>query len=236
MAQLSYLANQLLASLGADKITALLPHIKAVELPQETVLFETGDTIKTVYFPLSGLVSIVVDLASGEMIETAMIGNDGSVGSAVLNNPISLNRAVVQVAGVAAALPLEQFRKLVEESATFRAGVARHEQFVLAQAQQAAACNATHSVEQRLSRWLLRCHDLVGSEIPLTQEFLAEMLGVRRTSVTIVAMFLQRAGLIAYRRGHVRLLDLDGLQASTCECYAAIRAHGKALLITTKSA
>jgi CRP-like cAMP-binding protein len=86
VAQLSYLANQLLASLGADKITALRPRIKAVELPQETVLFETGDTIKTVYFPLSGLVSIVVDLASGEMIETAMIGNDGSVGSAALNN------------------------------------------------------------------------------------------------------------------------------------------------------
>jgi CRP-like cAMP-binding protein len=234
MPHISYLANQLLASLGADKITALLPRIKAVELPQETVLFETGDTIKTVYFPLSGLVSIVVDLASGEMIETAMIGNDGSVGSAALNNPISLNRAVVQVAGAAGALSVNQFRELVQESATFRADVARHEQFLLAQAQQAAACNAAHNIEQRLSRWLLRCHDLVGSEISLTQEFLAEMLGVRRTSVTLVAMSLQRAGLIEYSRGHVRLLDLDGLRESTCECYATIKAHGSGLLTVAK--
>jgi CRP-like cAMP-binding protein len=92
-----------------------------------------------------------------------------------------------------------------------------------------------HSIDQRLSRWLLRCHDLVGTEISLTQEFRAEMLGVRRTSVTIVAMFLQRAVLIEYRRGHVRLLDLDGLRDSTCECYAAIKAHGSALLTATKA-
>jgi CRP-like cAMP-binding protein len=231
MAQLSHTANQLLASLGADKMAALLPHMNVLELPQETVLFETGDTIKTVYFPLSGLVSIVVDLATGEMIETAMIGPDGLVGgSAALDNPISLNRAIVQIAGAAATLPLNHFRELVQESASFRAKLARHEQFLLAQAQQAAACNATHGLEARLSRWLLRCHDLVGSDISLTQEFLAEMLGVRRTSVTLAAQALQRAGLIDYSRGHVQLLNLDGLRESTCECYAAIKAHGSTLL------
>jgi CRP-like cAMP-binding protein len=189
MAQLSHTSNQFLASLGADKLAALLPYMKIIELPQETVLFETGDTISTVYFPLSGLVSIVVDLASGEMIETAMIGKDGLVGgSAAFDDPIFLNRAVVQVAGTAATLSINHFRELVQESASFRAKLARHEQFILAQAQQSAACNATHSLEARLSRWLLRCYDLVGSnDIPLIQEFLAETLGVRRTSVTIVA-------------------------------------------------
>jgi CRP-like cAMP-binding protein len=101
---------------------------------------------------------------------------------------------------------------------------------MLAQAQQAAACNATHSLEARLARWLLRCHDLVGSDILLTQEFLSEMLGVRRTSVTLVAQVLQQAGLIEYRRGHVKLLNLDGLRESTCECYATIKAHGSGLL------
>ena len=168
MAQLS--ANELLASLGADKVAALLPYMKVLELPQETVLFETGDTVKAVYFPLSGIISIVVDLASGEMIEAAMIGKDGLVGgSAALDHPISLNRAVVQVAGAAATMPVDQFRELVQDSASFRAKLARHDQFLLAQAQQAAACNATHRLEARLSRWLLRCHDLLGSDdIPLT--------------------------------------------------------------------
>jgi CRP-like cAMP-binding protein len=237
MAQISHTANQLLASLGADKIAGLLPRIKVLELPQETVLFETGDTIKTVYFPVGGLVSIVVDLATGETIETAMIGKDGLVGgSAALDNPISLNRAVVQVAGAAATLPLNHFRELVQESPSFRAKLARHEQFLLAQAQQAAACNATHSLEERLSRWLLRCHDLVGGDLPLTQEFLAEMLGVRRTSVTLAAQALQQAGLIEYRSGHVQLLNLDGLQESTCECYATIKAHGTTLLAPSQPA
>jgi CRP-like cAMP-binding protein len=101
----------------------------------------------------------------------------------------------------------------------------------LAQAQQSAACNATHTLEERLSRWLLRCRDLLDSdEIPLTQEFLAEMLGVRRTSVTLVASALQRSGLIQYRRGHIRLLDLEGLRESACECYATIKAHAGRLL------
>src|SRR5438067_2933218 len=118
MAQLS--ANELLASLGADKVAALLPYMKVLELPQETVLFETGDTVKAVYFPLSGIISIVVDLASGEMIEAAMIGKDGLVGgSAALDHPISLNRAVVQVAGAAATMPVDQFVNLCRTARRF---------------------------------------------------------------------------------------------------------------------
>jgi CRP-like cAMP-binding protein len=233
--QSAHSANHLLASLGAENTAALLPHLKVLDLPQETVLFETGDTIETVYFPLSGVVSVVVDLANGEMIEAAMIGRDSLLGgSAAFDNQISLNRVVVQVAGTAAALNVNRIRELAQQSELFRAKLARHEQFLLAQAQQSAACNATHILEARLCRWLLRCHDLLESDdIPFTQEFLAEMLGVRRTSVTLVAKALQNSGLIRYRRGHIKLLDLEGVRESACECYGTIKAHAGRLLGTT---
>jgi CRP-like cAMP-binding protein len=235
MTQLAHSANHLLASLAADKIAALLPHLKVLELPQETVLFETGDTIETVYFPLRGVVSVVVDLAAGEMIEAAMIGRDSLVGgSAAFDNQVSLNRAVVQVRGAASALNVNRFRELAQQSESFRAKLARHEHFLLAQAQQSAACNATHTLEERLSRWLLRCRDLLDSDdITLTQEFLAEMLGVRRTSVTLVASDLQKSGLIHYRDGHIRLLDRSALLDSACECYGTIKAHADRLLGAT---
>jgi CRP-like cAMP-binding protein len=222
MPHTSHSSNLLLASLPPENRAALVPHLRVVELSQETVLFEAGDTIKAIYFPHTGIVSIVVDLASGDMIETAMIGRDSLVGgSAAVDDDIALNRAVVQVA----------FRGLAQQSHTFHATLARHRQFILAQAQQSAACNATHTLEARLSRWLLRCHDLLGSDdIPLTQEFLAGMLGARRTSVTLVAGTLQRAGFIHYQRGHIRVTDLEGLQESACECYETIKAQGKRLL------
>jgi CRP-like cAMP-binding protein len=178
------------------------------------------------------MVSIVVDLASGEMIETAMIGRDSLVGgSAAVDDDIALNRAVVQVAGVASVVDVGTFRGVAHQSYTFHATLARHRQFILAQAQQSAACNATHTLEARLSRWLLRCHDLLGSDdIPLTQEFLAEMLGARRTSVTLIAGTLQQAGLIRYRRGHIWVTDVEGLRESACECYETNKAQGNRLL------
>jgi CRP-like cAMP-binding protein len=225
-------SNLLLASLSSENMAALVPHLRVIELPHETVLFEAGDTIKALYFPHNGMVSIVVDLSSGEMIETAMIGRDSLVGgSAALDDDIALNRAVVQVKGVASVVDVGTFRKLVQQTHTLDATLARHRQFILAQAQQSAACHAAHSLEARLSRWLLRCHDLLGSdEIPLTQEFLAAMLGARRTSVTIVASMLQKAGFINYRRGHIRVIDLEGLRDSACECYETVKAQGKRLL------
>jgi CRP-like cAMP-binding protein len=235
MEQLPHSGNQLLASLSEDKMAVLQPHLRVLDLPQETVLFETGDTIKTVYFPLSGVVSVVVDLANGEMIESAMVGRDSLVGgSAAFDNQISLNRVVVQVPGAASALNVDRFRELAQGSESFRAKLARHEHFLLAQAQQSAACNATHTLEERLSRWLLRCRDLLDSDdIPLTQEFLAEMLGVRRTSVTLVAGVLQKAGLIRYQHGHIRLVDRGALLDSACECYGTIKAHADRLLGAT---
>jgi CRP-like cAMP-binding protein len=229
----SHSSNLLLASLPPENMAALVPHLRVVQLPQETVLFEAGDTIKAIYLPHTGIVSIVVDLASGEMIETAMIGRDSLVGgsAAVADDDIALNRAVVQVAAVASVVDVGAFRGLAQQSHTFHATLARHRQFILAQAQQSAACHAAHTLEARLSRWLLRCHDLLGSDdIPLTQEFLAAMLGVRRTSVTVVANTLQQAGFIRYRRGHIRVIDLEGLRESACECYETVRGQGQRLL------
>ena len=177
-------SNLLLASLPAENMAALVPHLRVTELPHKTVLFEAGDTIKTLYFPHNGIVSIVVDLTSGEMVETATIGRDSVVGgSAAVADDIALNRAVVQVKAVASAVDVGIFRSLAQQSHTLHTTLARHRQFILAQAQQCAACHAAHTLEARLSRWLLRCDDLLGSnDIPLTQEFLGEMLGVRRTS------------------------------------------------------
>ena len=130
-------------------------------------------------------------------------------------------------------LDVQRLRKVAEASAAIRTTLVRHEQVLLAQAQQSAACNASHTVEARMARWLLRCRDLSGSDtLPLTQEFLAEMLGVRRTSVSLVAGTLQRAGLITYRRGHIQITDLEGLRDASCECYATVKAQYDRLLNT----
>ena len=232
MSQNLHSANQMLAALTPADRDTLLPHLKVVELPQETVLFDAGDTIEAIYFPHVGIVSLVVDLTSGDMIEAAMIGRDGVVGgSAALNGDLSLNKAVVQLTGRASVADVDRIRSLAERSTVFRTALMRHEQFVMAQAQQSAACNASHAVEARISRWLLRCRDLAGSDdIALTQEFLAEMMGVRRTSVSLVANTLQQAGLIKYRRGHIRVLDVKGLREAACECYETVRVHADRLL------
>jgi CRP-like cAMP-binding protein len=222
----------MLAALTPADRDTLLPQLRVVELPQATVLFDAGDTIGAIYFPHSGIVSLVVDLTSGDMIEVAMVGRDGVVGgSAALNGDLSLNKAVVQLAGRASVVDVDHVRSLAERSTIFRTALMRHEQFVMVQAQQSAACNATHAVEARISRWLLRCRDLAGGDdIALTQEFLAEMMGVRRTSVSLVANTLQQAGLIKYRRGHIRVLDVEGLREAACECYETVRVHADRLL------
>jgi CRP-like cAMP-binding protein len=232
MTQSPHSLNLLLNSLPAHKMAELLPHLRTVDLPQETVLFESGDEISTVYFPHSGLVSLVVDLSSGETIEAGMVGRDSLVGGSVaFDNKVSLNRAVVQVAGAASVADVGWVCEFAQRNQAFREDMARHEQFILAQAQQSAACNAAHVLEARLARWLLQCRDFLSSEdIALTQEFLSEMLGVRRTSVSIVAHTLQTAGLIKYHRGHIRLINVDGLRESACECYATVKGHAARLL------
>ena len=224
--------NSLLASLPADVFSALSPHLKLVELKFGDVLAETGGAVRKVYFPYSGVISLVVELDVGSMIETAMVGRDGVLSAAAaLDGKVSLNKGVVQLAGSAGVMEVDQLRRLAKEFEPFREILIRHEQVLFAQSQQSAACNASHTVESRMCRWLLHMRDFAGGDdLLLTQEFLAQMLGVRRTSVTVVASPLRKAGLIDYTRGRIRLRDVEGLKKEACECYATVKAHYQRLL------
>ena len=161
-----------------------------------------------------------------------MVGSDGVVGGfAALAGKVALSRAIVKIEGAASILDIATLCKAAERSATFRTTLIRHEQTLFAQAQQSAACNASHTVEARLSRWLLRSRDLAGDNtLLLIQEFVAQMLGVRRTSVSLVANTLQSAGLIRYRRGRIEIADLEGLRSASYECYGRVKAHYDRLL------
>ena len=224
--------NRLLDSLPTNAFSAISPHLKIVELKFGEVIAEAGSPVRQVYFPYSGVISLVVELDVGAMIETAMVGRDGVLNAApALDGKVSLNKGIVQSAGSAGTIEVNRFRRLANEFEPFRSLLIRHEQVLFAQSQQSAACNASHSVEARMCRWLLFMRDLAGSDdLMLTQEFLAQMLSVRRPSVSIVASPLQKAGLIKYSRGRVRLLDVKGLEKRACECYGTVKAHYRRLL------
>jgi CRP-like cAMP-binding protein len=218
MSQSALSPNRLLASLIPADFDLLRPHLRPTDLKNETVLYEAGDPVDRVFFPHSGIISLVVELADGQAIEAAMIGRDSMLGAtSALDGQVSLSKAIVQLPGSGETLDVLHFREVADQSPALRTTLLRHEQVLFAQAQQSAACNASHTVEARLARWLLRSRDLSGSDtLALTQEFLVEMLGVRRSSVSPVAATLQRAGLIRYSRGHIEILDLEGLQSLSC--------------------
>jgi CRP-like cAMP-binding protein len=224
--------NLLLAQIDEADFRRLEPHLKTRTFAQHTVLFETDRKIKNVYFPTGAVVSLVVSLSTGEMIEAAMVGVDGAVGAAAaLDGRMSLCRGIVQLGGDITVCDIDALKVAALQSPSLLALLIRHEQAVYAQAQQSAACFATHHVEARLCRWLLRARDLSKCDTLLfTQEYLAEMLGVRRTSVTVVAHTLQAAGLIKYSRGKIQILDAAGLQQSTCECYRTVKLHYERLI------
>jgi CRP-like cAMP-binding protein len=223
--------NLLLASLSPGDLVALQPHLKLVHFEQEQVLFEAGDTIAATYFPTSAVISIVVTLSSGQVVEAAMVGRDGVIGaSAALDGKLALSRAVIQLSGEAMVCSLAGLRGAVMQSQPLLSLLIRHEQTLYAQAQQSTACMAAHHVDARLCRWLLRSRDLSQSDTLLfTQEFLAEMLGVNRTSVTVVAHTLQQAGIIKYTRGKIRITNLEGLRDAACECYETVKSQYQGL-------
>lgn len=217
--------NALLASLPAGAAAAIMPHLSTAHLTSKLVLFEKGASIARAYFPTSAVISLVVGLSSGEMIEAAMVGRDGVVGAAAaLDGRVSLTRAIVQIEGSALTCDANMLAAVAFQNQGFLSTLIRYEQTLYAQAQQSTACMAAHDIQSRLCRWLLRARDLAGSDkLPFTQEFLAEMLGVTRSSVTLVALHLQQAGLIRYTRGRIEILDAAALEDCSCECYAAIR-------------
>jgi CRP-like cAMP-binding protein len=217
--------NQLLNLLSPSDSKLLAPYLKPAKFEQHHVLFEADQQIRHVYFPTGAVVSLVITLSTGETVEAAMVGSDGVVGaSAALDGKVSLSRGIIQLGGDMIVCDIEAVKRAALQSPELLSLLIRHEQTVYAQAQQSAACFATHQVEARLCRWLLRARDLSGSgNLPFTQEYLAEMLGVRRTSVTAVAQTLQEAGLIKYARGKIQIIDAKAMQKSTCECYGSVK-------------
>jgi CRP-like cAMP-binding protein len=224
--------NGFLSSLSADDFELVRPHLRTVDLVSESVLVEVGETLKRAYLPHRGLISLVVKLAKGENVQIAMVGRDSLFGAfSTLGDATSLNSAVVLVPGTASTLDIDRVRAAADQSATFRAALVRHGLAVYAQIQQTAGCNASHTVEARLARCLLQTHDLSGSDkLVLTQESMAQMIGARRNSVSLVANTLQQANFIHYSRGHIEITNLEGLSKTSCECYATVKAQYNRLL------
>jgi len=224
--------NGFLSSLSADDFELIRPHLRTVDLVQDLVLVGVGETLKRAYLPHRGVISLVVDLARGEHVQVAMIGRQSIFGVfSALGDTIALNSAMVLVPGPASTIDLDRLRAAADQSATLRTILMRHGLAIYAQAQQTAGCNASHTVEARLARCLLQTHDISGGvKLLLTQEALAQMIGARRNSVSLVASTLQQANFIHYSRGHIEITDIEGLRKTACECYASVKTQYERLL------
>src|SRR3954470_15691660 len=217
--------NNLLDGLAAEDLQPLLPHLTEISLPQKLTLNTPGHRIEQLYFPTSGVVSLIASLDEGGAVEVGIIGQEGMVGTPVLlGSETPSNEAFVQIAGTALRIPTGVLLDRFEESRSMRRRLLRFAQALSFHISQSAACNARHVIDERCARWLLAAQDRVGgNELALTHEFLAIMLGVRPAGVTVAAGALQRAGLIRYRKDHITLLDRKGLESATCECYRTIK-------------
>lgn len=224
--------NGFLSSLTTDDFELVQPHLRTADLTQDLVLVEVDEPLKRAYFPHRGVISLVVKLARGEHVQVAMVGRDSVLGAfSTLGDPTALNSAVVLVPGVASTIDIDQLRAAADQSASLRTALARHGLAVYAQVQQTAGCNASHTVESRLARCLLHTRDLSGSnKLVLTQEAMAQMIGARRNSVSLVANTLQQANFIHYSRGHIEITNLDGLIRTSCECYTTVKNQYERLL------
>jgi CRP-like cAMP-binding protein len=217
--------NAILSHLSSKTLAMIEPHFHKMKLAQGVVLHEAGEAITNVYFPLSGMVSMLAVLKSGAAIEAGVIGREGYVGGYLgPRGWRSFGHAVMQMSGEAFRLNVRHFKKAYDASDELRILTNGYQSVVHFQAQQTAACQALHQVEPRMCRWLLQAQHAVGGDtLNLTQEYLSHMLGVRRTSVSGSANKLQEDGLITYNRGVIRILDRKGLENNACECYAAVR-------------
>ena len=227
------LANRLLAALGSRDYAILEPHLELVPLSRGKVLFEPGDDVHTTYFPCrKTMVSLLIVTRDGREVEAATIGREGAVGGIVSDgHKPAFGRAMVQVPGSAFAISTSYLEAAKLGSTRFGDLFSRYADALLAQMMQGVACNALHSVEERCARWLLATHDRAGDHIiQLTQEALAEMLGVQRTTVSAVTSSLAARGLIKTLRGRVEILDRKGLERVACECYEAVEGHFARLL------
>lgn len=224
--------NQLLAALPATDFERLRPQLKVVPMKLGDVLYESGASLRNVYFPTTAIVSLLYMLADGASAEIAVVGNEGMIGvSLFMGGETTTNRAVVQSAGYAYRLPSQVLKDEFTRGGPMQHLLLRYTQALITQMAQTAVCNRHHSVDQQLCRWLLLSLDRLSSnDLVMTQELIANMLGVRREGVTEAAGKLQQAGLIQYSRGHITVADRAGLEARSCECYAVVKAESDRLL------
>lgn len=217
--------NGLLAALPTESYERLVPDLAAVTLKLRDLVYEVSQPIEHIYFPTRCVISLVNVMADGEEIESATVGREGCVGLPVfLGSDQAPFRAFCQIPGEALRMPASRLREEAARDASLRRVLNHYTLATLTQVGQSAACNRIHSIDARCARWLLLCHDRMGAdEFLLTHEFLGEMLGVRRASVTEAAGRLQEAGLIRYRRGRITVVDRPGLEGAACECYRIIR-------------
>ncbi len=223
--------NQLLAALPDEEMQRWLPHLEHVELPLGLVVYESGATLKHVYFPTTAIVSLLYVLENGASAEIAVVGHEGIVGvSLFMGGESTPSRAVVQSAGQGFRLKASVIKEEFKRAPVLHL-LLRYTQALITQMAQTAVCNRHHSLDQQLCRWLLLSLDrLRGNRLVMTQELIANMLGVRREGVTEGALNLQKAGLISYARGHITVLDRPGLEQRTCECYAVVKKEYDRLL------
>jgi CRP-like cAMP-binding protein len=217
--------NHLLAALPDAEWQRWLPHLEHVEMPLGQVLYEAGGTLSHVYFPTTAIISLLYVMENGASAEIAVVGNEGIVGiSLFMGGDSTSSRAVVQSAGLGLRLKAQIMKDDFNRAGPVLHLLLRYTQALITQMAQTAVCNRHHSLDQQLCRWLLLSLDrLEGNELVMTQELIANMLGVRREGVTEGALKLQQAGLIRYARGHISVLDRDGLEKRSCECYAVVK-------------
>jgi CRP-like cAMP-binding protein len=228
--------NRILRQLSADELKSVQPWLTPMALRSGVVVHAAGQSLAQVYFPLSGMISLLAVMQSGEQIETGIVGADGLVGGDAAINGHLFGQMTVQIDGDALTMPKARFVDAYLRHPHLRNLVDRYQSILLVQAQQNAACHALHSVRSRLCRWLLQSQDMIGSDtFSLTQEFLSHMLGVRRNTVSVEAHAVQEAGLIRYRRGNITILNRDGLEDCACECYSTIRAETDKLMGPAKT-
>jgi CRP-like cAMP-binding protein len=224
--------NRLLEALEPEDYALIEPHLESVELPRGKVLYDTGETVHYTYFPHDSVVSLVTVMQDGDSVEMAVFGREALFGfvSAIVSRQ-SLGRYIVQINGTASRIAADRLHELVTARPNVRQLFLRFSEALLAQTFQTVACNAVHSVEARCCRWILSMHDRLDQDtLPLTHEFLAEMLGVQRSTVSLITRTLQTAGLISQRRGVITVTDRVGLEDTTCECYGKIRRNYERLL------
>lgn len=217
--------NRLLAALPADVQSRLFPNLELVDMPYGKVLYESGDTMRHVYFPIDSIVSLLYVMENGASAEVSVVGNEGFVGMALLMGGDSTpSQAIVQSAGHAYRLLAQQFKQEFHRHGEMQVLLLRYTQALITQMTQTAVCNRHHSVEQQLCRWLLLCLDRVpGANLFMTQELMSNMLGVRREGITEAAGNLQKHGAIKYARGRITVLDRRVIEKRSCECYAVVR-------------